>query len=223
MLCLGVPIDLRPPAHLGETGRKTWRRQRRLDRVRDAAGTCTWAATTARGLPCGGHLRLPGRYARSTGRARRRSVAIGASRASILRAAREVLRQRSPRRSAGGTSGLLMNRDEIPWLRSASLSPNAAGFSGRVSREEHEVVMRDGEEHPPLGHQKGLGECGRDRRRKPYSTRQAPRLHPLQVIAQIDVDQKSWRRSLDADRILCAAEHGDLCAIEGARRPRART
>lgn len=29
MLCLGVPIDLRPPAHLGETGRKTWRRQRK--------------------------------------------------------------------------------------------------------------------------------------------------------------------------------------------------
>jgi len=29
MLCLGVPLDRRPPSHLGETGRRTWKLQRR--------------------------------------------------------------------------------------------------------------------------------------------------------------------------------------------------
>ena len=70
-------------------------------------------------------------------------------------------------------------------------------FIGRVSREEHEIVLRDAKNIRRWGTKKGLGELWSGPRTETVLDEAGTvRLHPLQVIAQIDVDPKAWSKHL---------------------------
>lgn len=70
-------------------------------------------------------------------------------------------------------------------------------FVGRVSREEHEIVVHDAKNIRRWGTTKGLGELWSGPKRETVLDEAGTvRLHPLQIIAQIDVDQKAWSKSL---------------------------
>lgn len=74
-------------------------------------------------------------------------------------------------------------------------------FCGRVSREEHEIVLRDAKNIRRWGTKKGLGELWSGPRTETVLDEAGTvRLHPLQCIAQIDVDQKSWEGHLAKSR-----------------------
>lgn len=68
---------------------------------------------------------------------------------------------------------------------------------GKVSREENEVVIRRAMNIRQWGTAKGLGELvkGPTRNTK-LDDVGVVRLHPLQVIATIDVDATSWEKHL---------------------------
>ena len=70
-------------------------------------------------------------------------------------------------------------------------------FVGRVSREEHEIVLRDAKNIRRWGTTRGLGELWSGPRTETVLDEGGTvRLHPLQVVAQIDVDQKAWEKKL---------------------------
>lgn len=71
-------------------------------------------------------------------------------------------------------------------------------FVGVVSREEHEIVIRRARSIRRWGTSKGLGEL----RNGPKNATQLDeagtvRLHPLMVIAQIEVNPEKWDAHLD--------------------------
>ena len=70
-------------------------------------------------------------------------------------------------------------------------------FVGRCSREEQEVVLRDAKNIRRWGTSKGLGELYTGPKSETVLDEAGTvRLHPLQIIATLDVDQKSWEKSL---------------------------
>lgn len=70
-------------------------------------------------------------------------------------------------------------------------------FVGRVSREEHEIVLRDAKNLRRWGTTKGLGELWTGPKSNTVLDEAGTvRLHPLQIVAQIDVDQKAWAKHL---------------------------
>jgi hypothetical protein len=72
-------------------------------------------------------------------------------------------------------------------------------FIGRVSREEHEIVLRDAKGIRRWGTTKGLGELwSGPKANTVLDDAGTVRLHPLQCIAQIDVDQAKWDEVLSA-------------------------
>jgi hypothetical protein len=91
-----------------------------------------------------------------------------------------------------------MNRKEIPVAEiRIVIAQRGWVFVGRVSREEHEVVVRDAKNIRRWGTKKGLGELWSGPKTVTVLDEAGTvRLHPLQVIAQIDVDQKSWEKKL---------------------------
>jgi len=71
-------------------------------------------------------------------------------------------------------------------------------FVGRVYREEYEIVIRDAVGVRRWGTTRGLGEL----RSGPTSATVLDeagtvRLHPLQIVGQIDVNQAAWEEHLD--------------------------
>lgn len=70
-------------------------------------------------------------------------------------------------------------------------------YIGKVSREEHEIVVRDAKCIRRWGTTKGLGELWSGPRETTVLDEAGTvRLHPLAIIAQIDVDPKSWSKHL---------------------------
>ena len=70
-------------------------------------------------------------------------------------------------------------------------------FVGRVSREEQSVVVRDAKTIRRWGTTKGLGELWAGPKRETVLDEAGTvRLHPLQIIAEIDVDPKPWEKHL---------------------------
>jgi hypothetical protein len=71
-------------------------------------------------------------------------------------------------------------------------------FVGRVRREEHDIVVSGARAIIRWGTKAGLGELKRgptgDTKLGDPAT---VRLHPLQVIAQQDVDQDAWGKHVD--------------------------
>lgn len=66
-------------------------------------------------------------------------------------------------------------------------------FVGRVRRDEHEIVVADARAIIRWGTTQGLGELKRGPTENTHLGAPATvRLHPLQVIAQQDVDQEAW-------------------------------
>lgn len=70
-------------------------------------------------------------------------------------------------------------------------------FVGRLSREDHEIVLRDAKTIRRWGTTKGLGELWSGPKKDTVLDEAGTvRLHPLQIIATIDVDQKAWEKKL---------------------------
>ena len=70
-------------------------------------------------------------------------------------------------------------------------------FVGRFTREEHEIVLRDAKNIRRWGTTKGLGELYSGPKRDTVLDEAGTvRLHPLQIIATIEVDAKSWEKTL---------------------------
>lgn len=70
-------------------------------------------------------------------------------------------------------------------------------FVGRFTREEHEIVLRDAKNIRRWGTTKGLGELYSGPKRDTVLDEAGTvRLHPLQIIATIEVDAKSWEKAL---------------------------
>lgn len=70
-------------------------------------------------------------------------------------------------------------------------------FVGRFAREDHEIVLRDAKNIRRWGTKKGLGELYSGPKRETVLDEAGTvRLHPLQIIATIDVDAKSWEAAL---------------------------
>lgn len=71
-------------------------------------------------------------------------------------------------------------------------------FVGRFEREEHEIVLRDAKNIRRWGTTKGLGVLYSGPTRETILDEAGTvRLHPLQVIATIEVDTNSWGKHLD--------------------------
>ncbi len=74
-------------------------------------------------------------------------------------------------------------------------------FCGRVSREEHEVVIRDAKNIRTWGTTKGLGELYRGPKSGTVLDEAGTvRLHALQIIAMIDVDAEAWAKHLGSPK-----------------------
>ncbi len=70
-------------------------------------------------------------------------------------------------------------------------------FVGRFTREEHEIVLRDAKNLRRWGTTKGLGELYSGPRADTVLDEAGTvRLHPLQIIATIEVDATSWEKAL---------------------------
>lgn len=70
-------------------------------------------------------------------------------------------------------------------------------FVGKVSREEHEIVIRDAKNIRRWGTAKGLGELySGPKSATVLDEAGTVRLHPLAIVASIDVDAKGWERAL---------------------------
>jgi len=70
-------------------------------------------------------------------------------------------------------------------------------FVGRCSREDHEIVLRDAKTIRRWGTKKGLGELWSGPKTETVLDEAGTvRLHPLQIIATLDVDQKPWEKKL---------------------------
>ncbi len=70
-------------------------------------------------------------------------------------------------------------------------------FVGRVSREEHEIVIRDAKNIRRWGTAKGLGELySGPKSATVLDEAGTVRLHPLAIVASIDVDAKGWGKHL---------------------------
>lgn len=70
-------------------------------------------------------------------------------------------------------------------------------FVGRYSREEHEIVLRDAKNIRRWGTKKGLGELWNGPKTETILDEAGTvRLHPLQIIATLDVDAKAWEKRL---------------------------
>ena len=94
---------------------------------------------------------------------------------------------------------------------------------GRVSRDEHEVVMRDGEEHSPLGHQEKARRIGwSGPKTETVLTRQAPCVCTHCRSSRRSTSTRSpGRRSLTLER--APRSTATSARDRGVRRPRART
>lgn len=70
-------------------------------------------------------------------------------------------------------------------------------FVGRVRREDHHVVLRDAKNLRRWGTKKGLGELWSGPKPETVLDEAGTvRIHPLMVIAEIDVDEKPWAKVL---------------------------
>lgn len=70
-------------------------------------------------------------------------------------------------------------------------------FVGRYAREEHEIVLRDAKNIRRWGTAKGLGELySGPKSATVLDEAGTVRMHPLQIIATIEVDAKSWEKAL---------------------------
>ena len=70
-------------------------------------------------------------------------------------------------------------------------------FVGRVRREEHHIVVRDAKNIRRWGTKKGLGELWSGPKSETVLDEAGTvRVHPLMVIAEIDVDEKAWSKAL---------------------------
>ncbi len=70
-------------------------------------------------------------------------------------------------------------------------------FVGRYAHEDHEIVLRDAKNIRRWGTKKGLGELQLGPMPATVLDEAGTvRLHPLQIVATLDVDQKSWERAL---------------------------
>lgn len=70
-------------------------------------------------------------------------------------------------------------------------------FVGRCSRDDHGIVLRDAKNIRRWGTKKGLGELFSGPKKETVLDEAGTvRLHPLQIIATIDVDAKSWEKHL---------------------------
>lgn len=70
-------------------------------------------------------------------------------------------------------------------------------FVGRVSRADHEIVIRDAKNIRRWGATKGLGELWSGPKKETVLDEAGTvRLHPLQIIATIDVDAEAWSKHL---------------------------
>lgn len=70
-------------------------------------------------------------------------------------------------------------------------------FVGLVSREENEIVIRDAKNIRRWGTTKGLGELFTGPKANTVLDEAGTvRLHPLQIIATLDVDAKAWKGHL---------------------------
>jgi hypothetical protein len=70
-------------------------------------------------------------------------------------------------------------------------------FVGRVTREENEIVIRDAKVIRRWGTKKGLGELAKGPLSETVLDEAGTvRLHPLQVIATLDVEAKAWSKHL---------------------------
>lgn len=74
-------------------------------------------------------------------------------------------------------------------------------FVGRFSREDYEIVLRDAKNVRRWGTEKGLGEMYDGPKAETVLDEAGTvRLHPLQIIATIEVDAKAWAKHLGSGR-----------------------
>lgn len=70
-------------------------------------------------------------------------------------------------------------------------------FVGRIKREDHYIVLRDAKTIRRWGTTKGLGELFSGPKQDTVLDEAGTvRLHPLQIVATIDVDARSWEKVL---------------------------
>jgi hypothetical protein len=70
-------------------------------------------------------------------------------------------------------------------------------FVGKYAREDHEIVLRSAKTIRRWGTTKGLGELvAGPRAETTLDEAGTVRLHPLQIVATLDADEKKWSKHL---------------------------